>query len=195
VKEIIKLKISLDGSDPQIWRELLIPKGTPFFNLHHIFQIAMGWENYHLWEFKTEGYTIGDIDEDEEGFGSDELLDAYTLTVGEIISKEGESFTYLYDLGDDWNHTVSIETFHDIESGIIYPVCTGGEMRCPPEDCGGILGYYYKLKILKDKNHPEFKETRTWMGRKFDPQKFDKQNVNKKFASLDSYILKWLAGR
>ena len=63
MNEIIQLKVSLDGSDPLIWRTLLINRETTFFELHHIIQLAMGWKNYHLFEFNLDGYRVGMIEE------------------------------------------------------------------------------------------------------------------------------------
>jgi hypothetical protein len=77
MQEIIQFKVSLFKSKPLIWRKILVHTGTTFFELHHIIQIAMGWDNYHMFEFDFEGYRIGEVDEDEKdnGYGSDQLLD------------------------------------------------------------------------------------------------------------------------
>jgi hypothetical protein len=59
-----------------------------------------------------------------------------------------------------------------------HPVCIAGENACPPEDCGGIYGYYDVLAAVKDPKHPEHKEWLEWLGGKFDPEKFDLAAVN-----------------
>ncbi len=46
-----------------------------------------------------------------------------------------------------------------------YPVCIDGERACPPEDCGGVDGYYRMLEILKDTSDPEHEEMKTWAGK------------------------------
>lgn len=35
---------------------------------------------------------------------------------------------------------------------------------CPPEDCGGIGGYYDLLKSLAEPKRPEHEETKAWLG-------------------------------
>ncbi|WP_420798040.1 IS1096 element passenger TnpR family protein [Pasteurella atlantica] len=35
-------------------------------------------------------------------------------------------------------------------------MCTKGERACPPEDCGGPMGYDELLDILSDKKHPSY---------------------------------------
>jgi len=52
-------------------------------------------------------------------------------------------------------------------------------MACPPEDCGGIGGYYKYLAAIKNPKHPEHKEILEWMGKKFDPEKFELEKINK----------------
>jgi Plasmid pRiA4b ORF-3-like protein len=53
--EVIHLKISLDKTNPSIWREVIVPKDISFYKLHHVLQIAMGWTTSHLFEFVIEG--------------------------------------------------------------------------------------------------------------------------------------------
>ena len=33
--------------------------------------------------------------------------------------------------------------------------CTAGARACPPEDCGGVMGYYNLLVALSDTDHEE----------------------------------------
>jgi pRiA4b ORF-3-like protein len=50
-----------------------------------------------------------------------------------------KEMSYLYDMGDSWQHRIIVEKLKAIEPGI-YPQFLGGERRCRPEDCGGIPG-------------------------------------------------------
>ena len=58
MSKILQLKIVLDGITPKIWRRFLVKDNIPFEDLHEIIQIVMGWDNYHLYEFKIENNTI-----------------------------------------------------------------------------------------------------------------------------------------
>lgn len=191
MREIIQLNVSLKGSIPLIWRNILINQETSFFELHHIIQIAMGWKNYHLFEFNLDGYRIGMIEENEEGYGSNQLLDANKTLLTDILSLENDNFHYNYDFGDGWLHQITLEQLVGKEEDCIYPTCLNGQLNCPPEDCGGINGFYDMLKILQNKKHPEYKETRTWVGKKYDPESFDLVKVNKQLKQLRKYISKW----
>ena len=58
------------------------------------------------------------------------------------------------------------------------PVCTGGQLACPPEDCGGTEGYYDLLDAIGDPTHDQYEELRDWVGDDYDPQAFSIDDVN-----------------
>jgi Plasmid pRiA4b ORF-3-like protein len=196
MQEIIQLKVSLAHSKPLIWRQILVTKDTTFFELHHIIQIVMGWDNYHMFEFNLEGYRIGEVDEEEKsiGYGNDQVLDSRTIKLSDIITHQKDIINYLYDFGDDWKHQIKVEKFHHIDNSVKYPTCIDGQMNCPPEDCGGIGSFYYFIEVLKDKMHPDHKEIAQWFNKKYDFEKFDKEKVNRKLKGLSKYIRKWIGG-
>ena len=66
-----------------------------------------------------------------------------------------------------------------------YPVCLTGQMNSPPEDCGGVWGYSNMLEILKQPDHEEYESYIEWLGGVFDPERFDKDQVNEKFRTKD----------
>ena len=193
MKDFIQIKISLNGSNPLIWRRVQFYKNITFFELHHIIQIAMGWENHHLYEFKIEGFRIGEIYEDErlEGYGTDSQYDCRTTKISDVITDKGETFQYVYDFGDYWKHTLEVEDDFDYSGDAIYPLCLAGEMACPLEDSGGIYGHYQNLEILKDKKHPEYKDTKKWIPKDYTPEKLDLEKINKQLDKIELYIIKW----
>jgi hypothetical protein len=74
VNEICTLRIELCGTDPLIWRQVEVPTSITLKVLHEIIQAAMGWLNYHLWEFTIGKQTYGlPMDEDR---GSEPRLEA-----------------------------------------------------------------------------------------------------------------------
>ncbi len=184
MQEIISIKITLNNTNPAIWREVTVPASITFFFLHHIIQISMGWRNSHLFEFKVGDYKIGYIDP-QEAF--EDVADANEVTL-DLLLKEDMALTYLYDFGDDWEHIVEVEKLLEKEEGNIYPLCIEGQLACPPEDSGGIHGFYDKLEILKDKKHPEYSLIKQWVGRGYYPEKFNIEKVNKKLPKFRSYM-------
>ena len=191
MKEIIQLKIKLAGSNPPIWRRVLVAKNATFLDLHYTIQIAMGWENYHLFEFKINNNRIGipDEDFDDMGYGPSKVLHADQILLEKLIRTTGEEFIYEYDFGDGWIHKITVEKFLPRDSKKSYPVCIDGKLNCPPEDCGGIPGYYNLLEITGDKNHPDYREMISWLGGTFDAGYFDIDKINKilsEYGSLTS---------
>jgi len=58
-----------------------------------------------------------------------------------------------------------------------YPRCLDGARACPPEDVGGVSGYWDFLKAIKNPKHPEHQELLEWAGGSFDPERFDPTRV------------------
>jgi hypothetical protein len=153
--------------------------------LHNILQTAMGWENCHLHEFKIGRESYGSADEGDDLFAIGMKKDK-GIRLKDALPPVSRTFEYIYDFGDDWVHEITVEKFFPPEIGSPRVLCLAGERACPPEDCGGIYGYYKYLEILKDPGHPDHEEVKEWMGR-HDPARFDLERVNaklKKFASL-----------
>jgi hypothetical protein len=65
-----------------------------------------------------------------------------------ILGRVGSKAIYTYDFGDSWEHGIVLEKRLPVEQNITYPVCTDGQLACPPEDCGGIPGFYDLVEAL-----------------------------------------------
>lgn len=187
----VQLKITLKNSKPPIWRRVLVKSSISFYELHYTIQLAMGWGIFHLYEFKIGDYRIGITEEgfdDPEYIGSD-VIEATKITLEEVLSKgEVKSFTYEYDFGDGWIHSILVEKTMPLDPNTYYPVCIKGKLACPPEDCGGLPGYYNLLEILSNKKHPEYKDMIKWMGGRFDPTDFEVEDVNVHLEDIQSIM-------
>jgi len=187
----VQLKISLKNSSPPIWRRVLVKSSISFYELHYTIQILMGWGNYHLYEYKIGNYRIGLIDDyfDDPEFGVPDIINAKEITLDEVLSKgEVKSFSYEYDFGDGWIHSIVAEKTMPLEQDKYYPVCIKGKLNCPPEDCGGLYGYYNLLEIISNKKHPEYKEMIEWMGGRFDPNEFEIDDVNVDLGDIEGIM-------
>jgi hypothetical protein len=101
----------------------------------------------------------------------------------ELIKSEGEKFTYVYDFGDKWNHTLKVEKVLNVNDVDKCPACLDGERGGPPEDCGGVHGYYELQRIKKNKKHPLFKERIVeWLGEDFDFEVFSIDSITKELG-------------
>jgi hypothetical protein len=183
--QIARLAITLDEVKPPVRRRLEVPLALRLDRLHRVFQIVMGWENYHLYEFRVGrdiAYGIPDPDWASPGEG---LRPADKATLADLLAQTRTGrFKYIYDFGDDWQHTVKLEARAAPEPGTTYPRLLSAQGRCPPEDVGGPWGYAEYLEALADPSHESHAEMVEWRGPDFDPKAVDAAAIQKQLARL-----------
>ena len=79
---------------------------------------------------------------------------------------------YLYDFGDCWEHRLTVSGIRLGEPGLAYPRFVAGERNAPPEDCGGIPGFYETLEAAADPTHDNHAEAKQWLD-DYDPDTLD----------------------
>ncbi len=166
-QEVCQLKVTLRGIRPAIWRRLVVPADTTLTRLHRVLQIAMGWQDSHMHEFRIEGRRPA----------------VRSARIGDVLTEIGSSLTYTYDLGDGWEHSIVLEKRFSGSDDTEYPVCLDGQQACPPEDCGGVPGYYDLLEVLQNPADERYEEMREWIGEDFDPRAFSVEAVNRQLRS------------
>ena len=176
---VYQFKITLLGSNPKIWRRIQVADCT-LEKLHQHIQTAMGWTNSHLHQFEIGGNRYGNPELLDDGFGDFKCIDSTRTKISKLLSKSSKrfSFTYEYDFGDGWEHDVLFEGCSQKEPGKKQPLCLEGERACPPEDVGGIGGFYEFLAALADPKHQQHDDFIEWGG-DFDPEKFDVKQATK----------------
>ncbi len=182
-----QLRIDLKGTKPPIWRRVLVPHSLPLDRLHDVIQVAMGWLDGHLHMFVKgrQTYAVPNPWGDDWTLpGMPATLDEREFRVSQLLKREKDWLTYEYDFGDGWEHRVTLQKILPYDSAVRLPACTGGKRSCPPEDSGGVWGYYDNLEILRDPDHPEHEEIKEWMGVGFDPEEFDLRYVNEALAAM-----------
>jgi hypothetical protein len=173
-QEVCQLKVTLRGTRPAIWRRLVVTADTTLTRLHRVLQIAMGWQDGHMHEFRVD-------DRRRAGAGSAKM--GRGAHIGDALTGIGSSLTYTYDLGDSWEHSIVLEKRFSGSDDVAYPVCLGGQQACPPEDCGGVAGYYDLLEVLQNPADERYEEMREWIGEDFDPRAFSVEAVNRQLRS------------
>jgi Plasmid pRiA4b ORF-3-like protein len=171
---IYQIKVTLEGSKPPIWRRLLVPANLNLGDLHQILQVAMGWTDSHLHQFQVGEKSYGVPDPN-----MDWTLDEDRVKLAQIVKGEKSRFRYEYDFGDSWSHAILVEKILPAEPGKPYPICVKGKGCCPPEDCGGIWGFYEFVEAMANPKHAEHKNLKEWYGDDFDPEAFDIDDVNR----------------
>jgi hypothetical protein len=184
------LKVTLAHIRPAIWRRISVPSETTLATLHDALQLAFGWQDSHLHEFR-----VGDVRYGVPDLGDEDLLDEAGVTLADVLPRKASRLEYIYDLGDYWTHTLSVEHIEEAapaggsrsmrprhRAGVI--ACLDGERAAPPEDCGGPAGYADFLKAITDATHPRHAELAEWIGGDFDPDRFSLADINRKLSAL-----------
>ncbi len=192
-----QLKITIMGSEPAIWRRIIVPTGITFSQFSMILNEAMGWSGEHLFEFefkksRTEINILENIA--ELGYGAEDCVEASKTYIGEYLESY-KGFTYIYDFGDDWRHQVKVEkVLENYENN--YPIVVDYEQNCPIEDCGGIWGYYDYLESFNHREDFELEEEDEddeWFYDEMEaPEEYDMDAVNESFKTY--YFYQWGKG-
>ncbi|RMF23881.1 MAG: plasmid pRiA4b ORF-3 family protein [Cyanobacteria bacterium J083] len=145
---IYQLKIVLVGISPMIWRRIKVSSDSTITDLHYIIQIVMGWKEEHLHQFLIHGVHYGISYPGTGGF----IHNAHQVKLAQFSLREREKFSYEYDFYSNWKHQIRVEAILPNDNGLTLLVCTAGKGNCPPENCGGALGF-----IRLGQQHSRFK--------------------------------------
>lgn len=135
---IARLRITLSDTDPVIWRQVDVPVEANLKMIHDIVQAAMGWQDYHLWEFEADDRRYGLSDPQ---WPDDTLSAAKNIKLKTLLVRGVGQLDYTYDMGDNWHHVIAIEAVRQGQPDIKYPRYIDGARRAPPEDVGGTPGF------------------------------------------------------
>lgn len=136
------LTVTLDGTDNQVWRSLVVPADGHLGWLHAVLQISMGWTARHLHQFTFKDKRFSDP--------SFELYDPLTIDeakgrLDKLLVRPTDVLKYQYDFGASWEHTIVLKKIDLIENPTV-ALCLDGSGARPPEDCGGTKRYKTLLK-------------------------------------------------
>lgn len=159
----------LDVSPP-VWRLVRVPSIIPLSVLHSILQVAMGWEDRHLHEWR-----VGD-----DYYGSDEDTE---VLLGDVAPPDSV-LHYDYDLSDGWEHLVEVIAVAPYD-GTVAPVAVlDGARAAPPEDSGGPAGYTDLLAALDNPSDLDHDDFVTAYGDVLDPEAFDRGLINHRLEAF-----------
>jgi len=174
-----ELTVTLDNVVPPVWRDFVVPSRLSLGELHTVLQILMGWDDYHLHQFEIGGARYATPDDEDPDWGPPSR-DEDVTRLGDVAGPRA-TFSYEYDFGDSWDHTIDVRSVSAIDGDDASPEiprCTAGARACPPEDSGGTWGYERLLEAARDPSHEEHESSLTWMGADFDSERFDLEAVN-----------------
>ena len=168
----------------RVWRRFLIQKSASFADLHLAIQDAFGWQNYHLFEFRSPGKSkqvIAGIPVED----APHTPDAKRIKISERIANANlygaTWYEYEYDFGDGWIHEVKVRDEVSLPETFKRRMLDG-ERAAPPEDCGGEGGYERIVSVVETGKDPwnELEVIREWLGN-WSPETFDLEALRKQF--------------
>ncbi len=184
----LTVRVDVDETKPPVWRRLVLHGDLLLDEVHAVLQAAFGWEGYHLHKFwpgpakrvwrGPSFLTDEDLSEGEEGVLESEVR------LDQVLREPGDRLFYTYDFGDDWTHTIRLESVAPLDPDSPSAVCTGGRMAGPLEDCGGIPGHQELVEAyLADRSLSGLEEERRdWLPPGWDPTAFDLDEVAQRLS-------------
>ena len=146
---------SFEELDPSVWRRVRLSGATNLQTLHdRVLGPAMGWtRNYHGFFFTdfSDGALWCPIDESS---AIDMMhvphhiiaaLRPADTTLGELLRAPGDRLGYTYDIGDFFEHVLTLEAVVPAAESTGAVQVLGGAMRCPNEDGDGNWNYQEKV--------------------------------------------------
>jgi hypothetical protein len=131
----------------------------------------MGWGNSHLHEFQVQKVRLDSQEEQD-----------YELR--QFNFKVGSKFTYEYDFGEGWQHSIEVEKLLNEIEFEASDMFVEGKGACPPEDCGGPGGFASILESLKNPSSDR-EDMAEWLG-DYDPEQLPSCFRGKKSGSKKS---------
>jgi hypothetical protein len=192
--EIARLVVEIDDVTPRVTRVVEVPTDIRLDDLHFVLQIAIGWQNGHPFEFRVGDTVWGLQDREAEPppypppqAGEGRVGAPEQATLADILAR-GATFQYDYVLGEDWEHTVTLEARAPARPDVRYPHLVRAEGRCPPADIGGPVGYDTYLRALADPASIHHEDMLEFDAPDFDPHVVDEATLRANLASLTRYI-------
>lgn len=80
-----RLKVTLRGVKPAVWRRLLVPSDYTPAQVQEVLLTGMGWAGYHLCSFRVGDTTYAEIDDD----WPDGSVDPASVSLGDLMGRGG----------------------------------------------------------------------------------------------------------
>lgn len=164
------LRVTLLDVSPPVWRLVRVPSPLPLSALHSILQVAMGWQDRHLHEWR-----VGDVYYD----GGDDA----EVVLGEVAPADSV-LHYTYDLSDGWEHLVEVVSIEPFDPSSPPIAVLEGARAVPPEESGGPEGYGDLLAALENPSDLDHPDVALAYGDFLDPEAFDRDLINRRLEAF-----------
>lgn len=175
-----RLKVSLPDIEPSPWRLVDVPLSMNLTGLHKTIQAMFLWNDSHFWEFQIGEKRYGPMWVES---GTDAVFNPDNKRLTFLTRSSLNQFSYVYDLGDWWEHRVEVLELVEVSTGTRLPALVDCAYRAPPEDIGGPPGFAHFLECLRDPEHPEHDDMTKWYGKTFDVNDPDVDGIKRALLS------------
>jgi hypothetical protein len=111
-----------------------------------------------------------------------------SLKIDDYIEKY-KVIEYDYDFSDGWQFIITLEDIVD-DYYFGFPTLLDGAETAPPEDVGGLPGFYEFLKVHMDEKHPEHKNVVSWAKEQYF-REYDPDQTNRYLKCLNYKKTEW----
>ncbi len=174
---VYELDVVLSASEPPIWRRFSVPGTITLAQLSRAIQSAMGWKAGHLYELVIDNQSY-----------ADPILELETtsprrVSLQAVVTRPKRKFQFIYDMGDNWEHEITVRSIRPIQAGETLPNLLDGARACPPENVGGIPGYEDFLRVIADPKDFAYQAKLEWVGGRWDPEDFNREVLQRQLIT------------
>ena len=177
---VLCLRLVVAGTQPRVWRRILVLETMWLSRLHDAIQIAFDWFDYQTHVFALDDLKFGNPVKRDDLLAEDDR----DVTLGDLNLAHRDRMTYDYQFGEGWRVDIRVEKTAAAGKGVRYPTCVAGERAGPPEDCGGLESYHDMLACIKEPASDLGREWLGWLGPEYDPSVCDLDKVNQALRKL-----------
>ncbi len=179
-ERVFTLRLHVVGTNPQVWRRLVVREAMWLSRLHDSIQVAFDWFDYQTHAFHMDDLRFGNPLKREELT----IEDDRDVTLADLDLEHHERLMYGYHFGEGWQVEIRVEGHAPAQKGKQYPVCIAGERAGPPEDCGGLEAFHDMLACIKEPDTELGREWIEWLGPEYRADVCDLEKINKALKKL-----------
>jgi hypothetical protein len=180
-EKVFALRLDISGTEPRIWRRVLVRESMWLSKLHDTMQVAFDWFDYQTHAFVLDDLRFGNPVRREEGI----IEDDRDVPLADLDLEHRNRFIYEYHFGEGWQVEIKVEQVLAVVKGQYYPQCLAGERSGPPEDCGGIEAFHDMLACLQEPESDLGREWLQWLGPDYDSERCDLERINKALRKIE----------
>lgn len=130
---IYRFKVTLTG-DRSVWRRIDVRSDQTLVDLHNAIQQAFGWDNDHLYSFFLSGRAWDTQSElTHPAHARESGAASARVRLARLRLRPRQRLLYLFDVGDEWRHSIVLEKTDLQPDGGAYPRIVESHGTPPPQ--------------------------------------------------------------